>query len=389
MYGYEAHKDQAWSEEDHSHSGRWFYPRGKWSGRPGRHQNQAAKAVGGAVPGWTSGDVRVGENTSPEPRTLFINSYTWDGIVLGFGRVEPGINKGDVSEPPYLDRCRAMDFYELYLFITESLEKQSDSTLVELPRTHEEFENLLEMLIGKADPSASKRTSLTEGKELRSLHDKRERTEEFLEEQYSYANIKKRKKNINNAKRTLNDLGEEISKLKSVIELKGNSYRQVRFPKPLTQPGMVVRLRRKVERHFVPEVEMIQVQWDAVPSGPAPVDSVKRIYTEKQRKSPNIRYDESRLEKAKTLRPNKGYMGRQKSEGYVIFTFDYTQKALMECPVYGNAIFIINSNLEPEHWLQMNKQELIEHPDVIKIPHRGEHWFERAKEELGTPADDF
>lgn len=146
---------------------------------------------------------------------------------------------------------------------------------------------------------------------------------------------------------------------------------------------MIVRLRKRVERRFHPEVEMIQLQWDAVPSGPAPVDSVMRIYKEKQRQTPHIRYDESRLEKAKTLNPNKGYMGRQKSEGYVIFTFDHTPKALMECPTYGNAIFVINSTLEPEHWLQMNKQELIEHPDVTKIPHRGKDWFERVKEELG------
>lgn len=290
-----------------------------------------------------------------------------------------------LKEPPYLDGCRAMDFYELYLFIDESLEKQSDSTLVESPRTHQEFENLLEILIGKANPSAPKRMSLTEGQKLRNLYEKHENTEAYLEEQYSYANWKKRKKNINRAKLTLSGVEKKISELEFALKLQGKSYRQVRFPKPLTQPAMVVRLRRRVQRYFVPEVEMIQVQWDAVPSGTAPIESVKRIYAEKQRQTPSIKYDESRLEKAKTLKPNKGYMGRQKSEGYVIFTFDYTQKALMECPIYGNAIFVINSNLEPERWLKMNKQELIEHPDVTKIPHRGENWFERVKEELGIP----
>lgn len=292
-------------------------------------------------------------------------------------------DSGVPNEPPYMDRCRAMDFHELYLFITASLEKQSDPD-DEPPHLEGEFENLLEMLVEKADSTAPKRRSLTKGRELRSLYEKQERTKEFLEQQHNQPNIKKRKKVVDDAKRTLKRLEQEISELKDRSNCRESSYEQIQFPKPLTQHGMIVRLRRKVEQHFHPDVEMTQLQWDAVPSGPAPVDSVMRIYSERQRQNPQTYYDESRLEKAKTLKPKKGYMGRQKSEGYVIFTFDYTPKALMECPIYGNAIFIINSNLEPERWLLMNKQELIEHPEVTKISHRGEDWFEKVREKLGA-----
>ena len=287
------------------------------------------------------------------------------------------------NEPPYLNRCRDLDFDELYLFITDSLEKPSDSSNGWFPHSQTEFERVLAMLGEKADPSAPKRRYLTEGQELRLLLDKRNRTEEFLRNKHHQP---RSKKDNADAKRTLERLEQEITELESQFSRSGAGFRQHGFPKPLTHLEMLERLRRKVERHFSPDVEIIQLQWEAVPGGPAPADTVMRIYTEKQRHNPRIRYDGTRLEKVKTLKPKKGYMGRQKSEWYVIFTFDHTQKALMECPIYGNAIFIIHSNLEPERWLLMNKQELIEHPEVIKILHQGENWFERVREELGTLA---
>ena len=68
-------------------------------------------------------------------------------------------------------------------------------------------------------------------------------------------------------------------------------------------------------------------------------------------------------------------------DGYIIFKFDHTQKALMECPIYGNAIYVIGSYWEP--WSRMTEQELTAYQsgEVKRIPHQGDG-FGKVKQEL-------
>jgi len=81
-----------------------------------------------------------------------------------------------------------------------------------------------------------------------------------------------------------------------------------------------------------------------------------------------------------SLDPEQCYVGKDEFEGYIVFTFAHTPNALLECPVFGNAIYIINSDWE--RLSRMTKQELRRSPEVTRIIHKP-NWFQRVKRELG------
>lgn len=89
-----------------------------------------------------------------------------------------------------------------------------------------------------------------------------------------------------------------------------------------------------------------------------------------------------RITKAYLLGPKEVVLGSAEFEGYTVFTFAYTMRVLLECPMYGHAIYIINSDWESLS--KLTKQELLEFRDATKIVHRGD-WFWRVEQELETP----
>ena len=77
-------------------------------------------------------------------------------------------------------------------------------------------------------------------------------------------------------------------------------------------------------------------------------------------------------------------MGPEGFDGYVIFTFAHTEKALMKCAEIDNAAYVIHSGWES--WSEQDKQELMAEAEqtgeVTRIPHQGDAWFKRIKEAL-------
>jgi len=56
--------------------------------------------------------------------------------------------------------------------------------------------------------------------------------------------------------------------------------------------------------------------------------------------------------------------GQDAFEGYIVLTFAHTPRALLvECPVFGNVINILDSDWK--HWSRMTKQELVHHSDQV------------------------
>lgn len=126
-----------------------------------------------------------------------------------------------------------------------------------------------------------------------------------------------------------------------------------------------------------------RLQWRPLPRGAADVTTVRRAYAGLQREGWLEGFDQERLDKALSLNPDRWYVGSEGFDGYSIFTFGDTKKALMECPIYGNALFVIGSGWE--RWSRMTKQELRadKSGEVVRIEHRRD-WFEKVKKELGT-----
>ena len=71
----------------------------------------------------------------------------------------------------------------------------------------------------------------------------------------------------------------------------------------------------------------------------------------------------------------------RRAHGGLVFEFAHTPKALMECPIYDNAIYVIGSYWEP--WSRMTEQELTAYQsgEVKRIPHQGDG-FGKGKQEL-------
>ncbi len=128
-----------------------------------------------------------------------------------------------------------------------------------------------------------------------------------------------------------------------------------------------------------PAVPTRYLSWRILPPGELSVDSISRHYDKLQRQDPGIKYEKDRIIKAFSLNPKECYVGKNQFEGYVVFTFFHTPKALLECPLYGNAIYIIDSDWK--RWSRMSKQELLRSHEVIRVIHRGD-WFSEVKRKL-------
>lgn len=63
------------------------------------------------------------------------------------------------------------------------------------------------------------------------------------------------------------------------------------------------------------------------------------------------------------------HLGINEYEGYIVFEFDHTPKVLIDCPIAGNAIYVIDEDWERR--ARLTKQELQADEKVTRIVHQG------------------
>lgn len=322
------------------------------------------------------------------------------------------------EQPSYWDKCAKMDFRRLREFIDDSLRERawhrSDDGR---PRSKEEFLDLWEMLRGKIDevnvsailpvpvePPAFQQFAPSEY--LKSLLDQREQLTEALNA--ALGNPSATKRSINKLRRKLKFLEPDISLSESrerqeyaerreayllpyleAIAARERSIRQRNAEQLKTMPfrrriQFTERARKDIERAFevrhTPQAK--RLGWRVLPPGGLSADAVRRHYDTLQRWNPDVRYERERITKALSLRPDQYYVGIDEFEGYMVLTFARTPRVLMECPIFGNAIYVIKSDWK--RLSRMSKRELLAHrsDQVTKIVHKGD-WFRRVKLELG------
>lgn len=88
-----------------------------------------------------------------------------------------------------------------------------------------------------------------------------------------------------------------------------------------------------------------------------------------------------RLTKIKTLKPKECYIGTDSWLGYVVFTFSDTRKVVLECPIEGNATYVLSGDWQS--MLRETKQELRKkYPNrYTKVVHKGA-WIYRVHNAL-------
>ena len=96
-------------------------------------------------------------------------------------------------------------------------------------------------------------------------------------------------------------------------------------------------------------------------------------------------FDEDRLKKIeKSLKPNKCYVGKDEFDGYVVYCFSWTFNVVLECPTYGNAIYIIKRG--KHDWQQIAKatkwEARTKYSDQVKVINHSDTWLERLKQNL-------
>lgn len=188
-----------------------------------------------------------------------------------------------------------------------------------------------------------------------------------------------RKKYIDNFVGTFNSLiTDTISQIDNEIKklVRGNnldSYLQ------LTKESFAD-LHSIKERIFGDSKQMIvkEIFWDLLPQGEWKTEGL--IKTFKDYGWSKDEFDESRLTQIiKILKPTICYIGKEKFQGYVVFGFDSSEKVVLECPKYGNAIYIIEDNWQ--EITKLSKWEARQLSQVTVIRH-SDTWFERLKENL-------
>lgn len=87
-----------------------------------------------------------------------------------------------------------------------------------------------------------------------------------------------------------------------------------------------------------------RVQWRLLPPGKAGARQAIQHYRNLQRLAPERRIQEERLQFMGQLDADERYTGEDSFEGYTCFFFAAKAVAVLECPYYGEATYILKGN---------------------------------------------
>jgi hypothetical protein len=328
------------------------------------------------------------------------------------------------DRPPYMDECEKMRYAQLQRFIERALQKLSDPSVSneELPRSEEEFLVLCDMLSEKADaenkaapiPQPPKYVGpdnpgpFTPSDKLRSLYAKRERYQKHADDAYESATYEGGSKVLQEwtedqlRKMEERDLypveqRERRRHAKLVAE-----YQEARKPyweryqhwaaeksrrqeDEANREVTVRRLYREVKRDFGPTDDFSPDRMGTLPfeiaaPGEGTDEHIRGYYREVLRQRRLKGFSQERFDKMLALPRSNWQKGTAGKYGYIVLMFAHTEKVLLECPIYGNAIFVLDSG--ERRLLEMNKQELIASDEAKRIIHTGD-WYVSVKRELG------
>jgi len=119
-----------------------------------------------------------------------------------------------------------------------------------------------------------------------------------------------------------------------------------------------------------------QLSWRLVPPGSYTSTQIKSYFKSLHSHKKNEKHDWDRLETIQSLKPDSTYIGLEELEGYMLFYFKNKDIAILDCPIIGNAIYVLKK--EWKELSRLTKSELTElHSDKVKrIIHRGD-WADK------------
>lgn len=323
-----------------------------------------------------------------------------------------------IRKPAYWPICQQMYFGQLRHFIDESLHQLEAPDSHARPRTKQEFTSLWDMLAKKIHASDLPELPpaptpppdfppFVPSEQLRPFFDQRAVLSATLDA--ARRNPSATKRSIKKLEHKLRFLDQDMVPLESperhdYTKRRDDYYRpyweakvahertiqdreeEIQASKQfrLERLQIAERVRRDIEHTF--EFGIIipksRLAWRILPPSELSLDTVLQHFDRLQRLNPHIRYEKERIIKAFSLRPDQCYVGIDEFDGYIVLTFSRGPRALLECPIFGNAVYIIDSGWKS--LCRLTKQELMMHHsrEVTRIVHAGD-WFWRVKSELG------
>lgn len=134
-----------------------------------------------------------------------------------------------------------------------------------------------------------------------------------------------------------------------------------------------------------PRVPTGRFPFALLPPGEWDIQDVKEHYRKQSRNFPiglgGRQIDWSRLEEIETLRPVRCHVGKESWLGYVVFEFLSSDRVVLECPIEGNATYILSGDWEA--MVGHTKAELRREYGMrsTKVVHKGD-WLDRIREAL-------
>ena len=129
-------------------------------------------------------------------------------------------------------------------------------------------------------------------------------------------------------------------------------------------------------------VQIVRVPWRILPLGEHPYPAIVAHFESLAERYKNHKLEKERLRKIFELEPTIVIIGEDDFERSAIFLFKDSDKAVLECPYYGNATYIIEGG-----WMSLSKltkKELIkDYPREAKRKYHSDDWFSWLKKSLG------
>ncbi len=129
-----------------------------------------------------------------------------------------------------------------------------------------------------------------------------------------------------------------------------------------------------------------QFDFELLPPGKRTIEGVIKHYQRQMRvnaawRQSGLAIDLGRLRAIRSLGPTDCYVGKKMWLGYVVFTFAGASRVVLECPLQGNATYILGRNWK--RLLGKSKQDLRQHHrrSIAKIVHKGD-WLARIEDRL-------
>jgi hypothetical protein len=125
------------------------------------------------------------------------------------------------------------------------------------------------------------------------------------------------------------------------------------------------------------------LRWKVLPPGEVQTDTINRHFQSAKKRFPKKPFDDTRLKKVITLKPSKAYVGTDEFDGYIVFLFPGCHFAVLECPWFGNALYMLCGDWNALS--KLSKSDLLgrhsTHARRIIHDENG-NWFKRLKLEI-------